>query len=151
MLTRQGGFVEQSEGTKNRPGRVIIEAIATGVSWWAVRISAVLYFMLGGLRYSQILFGTKWAEGVGVETGPDAKQPAGGLLTQSAGTFLLAWLMGLADATNAYPAAALVVLTITTLLIAANLFAEQTLYSSLVQGLFVVAMAFIMVVCNLLI
>jgi hypothetical protein len=86
-----------------------------------------------------------------VETVPEAKQPEGGLVTQLAGTFLLAWLLGLADAINTYPAAALIVLTITTLLIAANPFAENTLYSSLVQGLFVVAMAFVMVACNLLI
>jgi hypothetical protein len=151
MLKRQGGFVEQSEATKNQPGRIIMEAITTGASWWAVGISTVLCFMLGGCWYSPILFGTKWAEGVGVETVPEAKQPEGGLVTQLAGTFLLAWLLGLADAINTYPAAALIVLTITTLLIAANPFAENTLYSSLVQGLFVVAMVFVMVACNLLI
>ena len=128
-----------------------MEAITTGISWWAVGLSTVLCFMLGGLWYSPILFGTKWAEGVGVETGPGAKQPVGALVSQLVGTFLLAWLMGLADAINAYPAAVLIVLTITVLLVAANLFAEHSLYSSLVQGLFVVAMAIIMVVCNLLI
>ena len=40
-------------------------------------------------------------------------------------------LAGLADAINAYLAAALIVLTITTLLIAVNLFTEHTLLSSL--------------------
>ena len=49
-----------------------MEAITTGVSWWAVGISTVLCFMLGGLWYSPILFGIRWAEGVGVETGPGA-------------------------------------------------------------------------------
>ena len=38
-------------------------------------------------------------------------------------------LAGLADAINAYLAAALIVLTITTLLIAVNLFTEHTLFS----------------------
>ena len=60
-------------------------------------------------------------------------------------------LAGLADAINAYLAAALSVLTITTLLIAVNLFTEHTLFSSLLQRLFVEAMAFIIVGCNLLI
>ena len=72
-------------------------------------------------------------------------------MAQLAGTLLLAWLTGLADAINAYPAAVLIVLTITTLLIAANLFAEHTLFSSLLQRLFVEAMVFTMVGCNLLI
>ena len=128
-----------------------MEAITTDISWWAVGLSTVLCFMLGGLWYSPLLFGTKWAEGVGVETGPGARQPVAGLVAQLLGTFLLAWLIGLADAIDAYPAVVLIVLTITTLLIAANLFAEHTLYSSLVQGLFVVAMAAIMVICNLVI
>lgn len=128
-----------------------MEAITTGISWWAVGVSTVLCFMLGGLWYSPILFGTRWAEGVGVETGPGATQPVGGLVAQLAGTFLLAWLMSLADAIDAYPAAALIVLTITTLLIAANLFAEHTLYAAMVQGLFVLVMAAIMVLCNLFI
>ena len=126
-----------------------MEAITTGISWWAVGISTVLCFMLGGLWYSPVLFGKKWAEGVGLDFSSGAKQPVPALVLQLLGTFLLAWLIGLADAINAYPAAVLIVLTTTVLLIAANLFSEHTLYSALVQGMFVVAMAVIMVVCNL--
>ncbi len=127
-----------------------MEAITTGVSWWAVGVSTVLSFMLGGLWYSPMLFGKKWAEGVGVEMGTGSTQPVPALVLQLLGTFLLAWIMGLADAIDAYPAAILIVLTITILLVAANLFSEHTLYASLVQGLFVVAMAIIMFICNLL-
>lgn len=126
-----------------------MEAITTGISWWAVGVSTVLSFMLGGLWYSPVLFGKKWAEGVGLDMGSASIQPVPALVLQLLGTFLLAWLMGLADAINAYPAAILIVLTITILLIAANLFSQHTMYSSLVQGLFVVAMAVIMFLCNL--
>ncbi len=126
-----------------------MESLTTGVSWWAVGISTVLCFMLGGLWYSKLLFGEKWAEGVGVDMQSGNQQPVPALVLQLIGTFLLAWLIALAEAINAYPAAVLIVLTTTVLLIAANLFSEHTLYASLVQGLFVVAMAIIMVLCNL--
>lgn len=126
-----------------------MEALTTGISWWAVGISTVLSFMLGGLWYSPMLFGKKWAEGVGVDFGSGATQPVPALVLQLVGTFLLAWLIGLADAIDAYPAAVLIVLTMAVLLVAANLFSEHSLYSALVQGLFVVAMAVIMVLCNL--
>ena len=124
--------------------------LTEGVSWLAVAGSTILSFMLGGLWYSSILFGAKWAEGVGVATGPGAKQPLGGLLTQLAGTFLLAWLMAVLAASGAYGIVVLVVLAATLLLIAANLFSAHSLYASLVQGGFVVAMALIMLLCNVL-
>lgn len=127
-----------------------MEMLVTNISWWAVGISTVISFMLGGFWYSPALFGKKWAEGVGVEMGSGSTQPVPALVLQLIGTFLLAWLIALADATGSYPAAVLIVLSITVLLIAANLFSEHSLYSSLVQGLFVVVMAVIMVVCNLL-
>lgn len=126
-----------------------METITTGISWWAVGVSTVLSFMLGGLWYSPLLFGKKWAEGVGVETGPDNPQPVPALVMQLLGTFLLAWVIALADVLGAYSAAVLIVLAASTLLIAANLFSEHSLASSLIQGLFVIVMAVIMVVCNL--
>ncbi len=126
-----------------------MEAITTGISWWAVGVSTLICFFLGGLWYSPVLFGKQWAEGVGVEMGDASIQPVPALVLQLAGTFLLAWVMALADAINAYPAAVLIILTITTLLIAANLFSQHSLASSLIQGFFVIAMAIIMVVCNL--
>lgn len=126
-----------------------METITTGVSWWAVGVSTVLSFMLGGLWYSPILFGRKWAEGVGVEIGEGSTQPVPAMIMQLLGTFLLAWVIALADAMGAYPAAVLIVLTAAVLMIASNLFSEHTLFASLIQGLFVVVMAIIMVLCNL--
>ena len=127
-----------------------MEILVTGISWWAVGISTVISFMLGGFWYSSAGFGKKWAEGVGLDMGTAGSQPVPALVLQLVGTFLLAWVVGVADATGSYSVLVLIVLAITVLLIAANLFAEHTLYSSLVQGLFVVAMAVIMVVCNII-
>lgn len=127
-----------------------MEAITTGISWWAVGISTLVCFFLGGLWYSPMLFGKQWAEGVGLDMDDSSIQPVPALVLQLAGTFFLAWIVALADAINAYPAAVLIVLATTTLLIAANLFSQHTMAASLIQGLFVVVMAIIMFVCNLL-
>ena len=66
-----------------------------GVNWLAVGVSTIICFMLGALWYSPMMFGTKWAEGVKVDIGPEARQPVAALVTQFIGTLLLAWLIGL--------------------------------------------------------
>jgi hypothetical protein len=126
-----------------------MDAITTGISWWAVGISTVIFFFLGGLWYSPMLFGKQWSEGVGVNIGDSSTQPVVGMVLQLAGTFFLAWIIALADAINAWPAAVLIVIALSTLLIASNLFSEHSMMASLIQGLFVLVMAVIMVVCNL--
>jgi hypothetical protein len=96
-----------------------------------------------------MLFGKQWSEGVGVNIGDSSTQPVVGMVLQLAGTFFLAWIIALADAINAWPAAVLIVIALSTLLIASNLFSEHSMMASLIQGLFVLVMAVIMVVCNL--
>lgn len=127
-----------------------MDAITTGISWWAVGVSTVICFFLGGLWYSPMLFGKQWSEGVGVEIGDASSQPVVGMVLQLTGTFFLAWIVALADASNAWPAAVLIMIALTALLIASNLFSEHSMAASLIQGLFVVVMAVIMVLCNLL-
>lgn len=126
-----------------------MDAITTGISWWAVGISTVICFFLGGLWYSPMLFGKQWSEGVGVKMGDSSTQPVAAMVLQLAGTYFLAWIIALADAINAWPAAVLIVIALITLLIASNLFSEHSVVASLIQGLFVFVMALIMVVCNL--
>lgn len=126
-----------------------MDAITTGISWWAVGISTIISFFLGGLWYSPVLFGKQWSQGVGVKIGDSSTQPVAGMVLQLTGTFCLAWIIALADAINAWPAAVLIVIALTTLLIASNLFSEHSMAASLIQGLFVVVMALIMVVSNL--
>jgi len=127
-----------------------MDAITTGISWWAVGVSTVICFFLGGVWYSPMLFGKQWSEGVGVEIGDASSQPVVGMVLQLTGTFFLAWIVALADASNAWPAAVLIMIALTALLIASNLFSEHSMAASLIQGLFVVVMAVIMVLCNLL-
>jgi len=119
-----------------------------GVNWLAVGVSTIICFMLGALWYSPMMFGTKWAEGVKVDIGPETRQPVAALVTQFIGTLLLAWLIGLTHYFGVYPLMVLIVATIFFLLVAANLFGEHSLYATLTEAGFVPAMTVIMVICN---
>ncbi|MGY8815021.1 MAG: DUF1761 family protein [Gammaproteobacteria bacterium] len=55
--------------------------LTAGVSWIAVVVSFVVSFMLGWLWYSPMLFGKKWAEGVGVEMGDASTMPVFAMVT----------------------------------------------------------------------
>lgn len=127
-----------------------MDLLTTGISWWAVGVSTVICFVLGALWYSPLMFLKPWAEGVGVEAGGPATPPVAAMVLQLTGTFFLAWLVALADAVDAWPVVVLIVISSTTLLISANLFSAHTMTASLIQGLYIVAMAAIMAVCNVL-
>ncbi|HAJ76915.1 MAG TPA: DUF1761 domain-containing protein [Gammaproteobacteria bacterium] len=127
-----------------------MEILFIGVNWLAVGVSTILCFILGGFWYSPKLFGVKWAEGVGVPTGPGTKQPIGALLMQFVATLLLAWIMSVAHNNGAYPTAVLIVITAACLVMAANMFAKHDNDSTIIEGAFVIVMALIMSVCNYL-
>jgi Protein of unknown function (DUF1761) len=57
------------------------------INWLALAVATVAYFMLGALWYSKALFGTKWAQLVGIDMkNPDAKKGMGAMM---ASTFIL--------------------------------------------------------------
>ena len=127
-----------------------MEVLTTGISWWAVGVSTVICFILGGLWYSPLLFLKPWSEGVGLEVTEPAAPPVMAMVLQLTGTFFLAWVIALIAANAAWPVVVLIVISMTTLLISANLFSAHSMVAALVQGLYVVAMAVVMTVCNLL-
>ena len=133
---------------KNKQKGGGMEILLAGVNWLAVGVGTIVCFMLAGLWYSPMLFGTRWAEGVGVETGALAKQPTGALVMQFAGTLILAWIMALAHTNGAYSSAVLIVVMAACLLMAANMSANHSAYSTIVEGSFVVVMGLIMTACN---
>ena len=51
--------------------------LTLGVSWLGVAVGAIVSFFLGWLWFSPMLFGTKWADGVGVELGTASEMPVG--------------------------------------------------------------------------
>ena len=126
-----------------------MEALFANVNWLAVGVSTIISFMLSGLWYSPKMFGTKWAQGVGVKISGDAKQPIPALVTQFIGTLLFAWVVALAYTNGSIASIVLISITFFFLLVAENLFAEHTVYETVVEGLLIITMVVIMVVFNI--
>ncbi len=116
------------------------------LNWWAIGLGTVLAFLLGWLWYSPKMFGAKWAEGVGLSLEDCGEMPVAAMVGQLAGTFLLAWLVGIMTIAGAYMTLALIVATIIVLMAAGGLFAKKSTYAIATETGFVVAMAVIMVV-----
>ena len=122
--------------------------LVAGVNWIAVAVSTVLCFALCALWYSPKLFGTKWAAGVGIEIGADAKQPWAAFAMQLLGTFLLAWIIALTLANDAMPLGVLFAATSACLLMAGSMFGQNSRYAIVAEGSFVMTMAVIMIFCQ---
>lgn len=125
-----------------------MEELTANVNWVAVFVSAILAFILGWLWYSPKVFGTKWAEGVGISI-EDSEQPrTSALITQFIGTLLLAWVVGITTAHNALTTMVLITITIALLMIAGGLFSQKGLNAIITETSFVVAMVVVMIICQ---
>ncbi len=122
--------------------------ITANVNWLAVIVGWVLAFILGWLWYSPTLFGTKWAEGVGVELGGAGDMPAAAMVAQALGLFLLAWVVGVTAASNALFTFILIVLAIAVLLAAGGLFSKKSTYAIATETGYVFVAALVMFVAQ---
>ena len=121
--------------------------ITDNVNWLAVIVGAIVAFLLSLIWYSPKLFGTRWAEGVGInldDSGPSALA----MVIQFVATFLLAWIIGVTAVANALLSAILIVLTIVCLMVASGLFSQKSRYAITTEAGFVVVMAVIMIICQ---
>lgn len=122
--------------------------IFTGVSWAAVVVGAVVSFLVGWLWYSPKLFGTKWAEGVGVKLGDASEMPKDTMVTQAIGLFLMSWFVSVTAASNLLLTVILATVAFSVMYYAASGFAQQSTYARrTTAGYWLVALA-IMVICN---
>tara|TARA_R110002073_G_scaffold191042_3_gene349738 strand:+ start:203 stop:589 length:387 start_codon:yes stop_codon:yes gene_type:complete len=124
--------------------------LTAGVNWLAVSIGTFLSFGLGAMWFSPVMFGVRWAAGVGIENSKDAKQPVAALLLQLIGTFLLAWLVGITAARDGLPLAIMMVLTVSVFLGASGFFDDNGRYAAITEGVFPLAMGVIMVLCHVI-
>jgi hypothetical protein len=122
--------------------------ITTNVNWLAVGVGAVLSYLLGWLWYSPKLFGTKWAEGVGVSLGDASEMPVAAMVIQALGTLSLAWIVGVTAVNDALFTMILIVVTLVLLMAAGGLYVKKSTDAILVEVGFVVAMTVIMLVCQ---
>ncbi|MDF1607238.1 DUF1761 domain-containing protein [Hoeflea sp. YIM 152468] len=119
--------------------------ITTGVSWFAVLIGAVVSFLAGWLWYSPMLFGPKWAKGVGVEMGTASTMPVAAMVTQFAGLVLMSWFVGVTAAANALSSVILATLAFTVLAYSGGLFTKKSAYARNVEAGYWIASLVIMI------
>jgi Protein of unknown function (DUF1761) len=121
-----------------------MQEITANVNWLAVIVGAVLSFLLGWLWYSPMLFGKRWAEGVGVELGSASAMPVGAMVAQIVGIFLLAWLFGVTAGNNALLTIILIVLTIVAFIVSGGMFAKKSTAAIRIEAGYIVAMGVVL-------
>lgn len=125
-----------------------MESLVVDVHWAAVVLGAVASFMLGWLWYSPKMFGPKWAQGVGITSNDGSGPGAMGMIAQAVGTFLLAWVIGITETTNALPLAILIALMVAALIEANGFFAKKSMYAIKTEAGFVIAMVAVMILAQ---
>ncbi len=119
--------------------------LTEGVNWLAVSVGTVLSFLLGWPWYSPRLFVKKWIEGVNGKPNPDGKMAITALIVQLIGTFLLAWVVGITAAHNAFATIILIAVTGIRCLLPNGIFSMKSRYAIATEAGFVAAMAVVMI------
>ena len=122
--------------------------LINGVSWLGVIVGAVVSFILGWLWYSPRLFGTKWAEGVGVELGSASSMPVAAMASQLIGLFLMSWFVGVTAASNALLTVILATIAFTVLAYSGGMFGRKSGYARNVDAGYWLVSLIVMVVCQ---
>jgi len=120
----------------------MLESIIINVNWVATLVGAVVAFGVGWLWYSQKMFGTKWAEGIGLVGDHHA------MVAQGVGTFLLAWVIGVTETTGAIALAILIALTISVLIKANGFWSQKSKYAIAVESGYILVMVIIMIAAH---
>ena len=121
--------------------------ITANVSWLAVIIGAVVAFLVGWLWYSEKLFGTRWAEGVGVDLGSADEMPMGAMGAQALGLLLMSWFVAVTAANEALLTVILATIAFSVMHWAGGAFSRKSVYARNVEaGYWLAALAIMIVV-----
>ncbi|HEY8594417.1 MAG TPA: DUF1761 domain-containing protein [Devosiaceae bacterium] len=118
--------------------------ITANVNWLAVIVGAVLAFVLGAVWYSPMLFGKKWAEGVGVELGSASTMPVGAMVSQAIGLLLVSWVVGVTAANNALFTFVLVFVAFACMSYSGGLFTRKPAYANNTDTGYLLAVGLVM-------
>ena len=118
--------------------------LTSGVNWPAVLLGTVLAFGLGMLWFSPRMFGRAWSTG-SHDIKPPTTPPLAAMGTQLAGTFLMAWLIGITAVADHLLTAILIIVAIAVLHLANGLFGQKSGTAALIDGGYVVAMGVLMI------
>lgn len=121
-----------------------------GVNWLAVGLGTAVSFLLGWAWYSPKLFGTAWANGVGIDLSKGEAPPPMAMVTQLLGTFLLAWVVAIAALSQALSSLILVVIAFMCLSLSQGLFVKKSFTSMLIEQGYIAVMTVVMVTVHVL-
>lgn len=122
--------------------------LTDGVSWTGVIVGAVAAFLMGWVWYSPKVFGTKWAEGMGVDLGTASDMPVAALLTNMLGLLLMSWFVGVTAVSNALLTVILGTVAFTVLAYSGGMFGKQTAYTRNVNAGYWIAALVVMIICQ---
>ena len=122
--------------------------LTLGVSWLGVTIGAIVSFFVGWLWFSPMLFGTRWADGVGVELGTASEMPVGAMVYQIIGLILMSWFVGVTAVTNSLLTVILGTLAFVALAYSGGMFTKKSNYARNVEAGFWISALVIMIVCQ---
>ena len=123
-----------------------MEEITANISWLSVIVGAVASFLLGWLWYSPKMFGTKWAEGVGVDLGNAQDMPMSAMIYQLLGLLLMSWFVAVTAANGLLLTVILGTLAFTVLSLSAGTFAGKSAYARNTEAGFWIAALIIMII-----
>ena len=125
-----------------------MQELTMGVSWTGVIVGAIAAFFVGWLWYSPVLFGKKWAEGLGLSLGTASDMPFAAMGAQFLGLFLMSWFVGVTAVNNALLTVILATLAFTVLAYSGGMFAKQNTYVRNVNGGYWIAALVVMIICQ---
>ena len=127
-----------------------MEALVTNVNWLAVGVGTIISYLFASFWYSPLVFGSKWAGGVGLKERTQDGFSFYALVCQFFAILLLAWINSLIMGNGSLVFIFLISLTIFFFVLTANLMSDNSNYCSLVEATFVFAITLIMTACNFL-
>lgn len=108
------------------------------VNWLAVGLGTVLAYGLGMIWFSPMLFGPAWSTGTHIIQ-PPASPPIAAMFVQLVGTILLAVVVGLAAAANAFTLAIAAILAAATLIAGMDLFSQKSATATAIDAGYILA------------
>ena len=127
-----------------------MEELTNGVSWLGVGSGAIVAFLIGWVWYSPKVFGTKWAEGVGVDLGSASEMPMGAMISQLIGLVLMSWFVGVTAVANALFTVILATVAFGMLAYSGGMFAQKSAYARGVEAGYLGVCLVVMIVCQVI-
>lgn len=125
-----------------------MQELTQGVNWIAVIVGAVAAFAAGWLWYSPVLFGKRWADGLGMKMGTASQMPVGAMVTQIVGLLLMSWFVGVTAASNALATVILATLAFAVLAYSGGMFSQRSAVVRNIDFGYLALALVVMIVCQ---